>query len=89
MRILHTLQLAIAGCVVATPLGLAQTSSSGSMTTYQAPAKQHAEGALSSAAGSSQYSNGAHKQATQGLPPGLSPDSSAPWNNQTKSGSHQ
>jgi hypothetical protein len=89
MKILHTFRLAIAGCVVAAPLGFAQTSSSGSTTTYQVPTKQHAEGGLSSAGGSGQYSNGAHKQATQGLPPGLSPDSSAPWNNQNRSGSHQ
>jgi hypothetical protein len=89
MKILHTFELVIAGCVVATPLGFAQTSSSGSTTTYQAPAKQHAGGSLSPAGGSSQYSNGVHKQATQGLPPDLSPDSSAPWNNQNKSGSHQ
>jgi hypothetical protein len=89
MKILHTFGLAIAGCVVIAPLGFAQTSPSGSMTTYQAPAKHHAEGGLSSAGGSSQYSNGVHKQATQGLPPNLSPDSSAPWNNQNKSGSHQ
>jgi hypothetical protein len=41
MRILHTFELTIAGCVVATPLSFAQTSSSGSTVTYQTPAKQH------------------------------------------------
>jgi phage-related minor tail protein len=89
MKILHNFGLAIAGCILVVPLGFAQTSSSGSTTAHQALAKQHAEGGVSSAGGSSQYSNGAHKQATQGLPLGLRPDSSAPWSNQNKSGSHQ
>jgi hypothetical protein len=89
MKILHALGLAIAGCVVAAPLGFAQTSSSGSTTTPQPPAKQQADGGVSPAAGSGRYTNGAHKQATQGLPPGLSSDSSAPWNNQNRPGTHQ
>jgi hypothetical protein len=88
MKIHHAFGLAIAGCVVAAPAGFAQTSSSGS-TTSQAPAKQQSDRGVSPAAGSNQYPNGAHKQATQGLPPGLNSDSSAPWNNQNRPGTHQ
>ncbi len=89
MKFLHTFGLAIAGCMVAAPPGFAQTSSSGSKTTYQAPTKQRADGSVSSTSGPSRFSNGAHKQATQGLPPGLSSNSSVPWHNQNDSGSHQ
>ena len=89
MKILHTFGLAIAGCMVAASPGLAQISSSGSTTTYQAPAKQRADGGVSSTGGPSRFSNGAHKQATQGLPPSLSSDSGVPWNNHNQSGSHQ
>jgi hypothetical protein len=81
MKIYHAFVFAITGFVVAAPLRFAQTPSSPTKTTAQTAGKQHPETGASSGGSSSQYPDRAHKQATQGLPPGLAPDTGASWNN--------
>jgi hypothetical protein len=89
MKIYHAFVLAIVGFAVAAPLSFAQTSSSGAKTPGQVAGKQHPETGAPSGGSSSQYPNGAHKQATQGLPPSLTPDTGASWNNQNQPTKHE
>jgi hypothetical protein len=89
MKIYHACMLAVAGFAVATPLSFAQTSSSGAKPTVPAAGKPPGETGASSGGTSNQYPGGAQKQPTQGLPPGLTPDTGASWNNQSQPTKHE
>jgi hypothetical protein len=78
MKLWHTLLLAgfIGG--MTGPLAFAQTNPATSQPEASRPKKPQSQPTAG------QYPDGARKQATQGLPPGLAPNTAAPWNNQNQ-----
>jgi hypothetical protein len=83
MRLRRALPLAALAASMTGSLALAQTTPSAPQSETRKPQKTQSPPAAT------QYPGGAHKQSTQGLPPGLAPNTAAPWNNQNQPATKQ